>query len=46
MWRYRMPSPEDYDSDEEYQDALDAYDAAESFYVDESIERYYEEKYC
>lgn len=45
MWRYRMPSPEDYDSDEEYQDALDAYDAAESFYVDECMERYYEEKY-
>ena len=45
MWRYRMPSPEDYDSDEEYQDALDAYDAAESFYEDKCIERKYEGKY-
>lgn len=41
MWKYREPSPEDYDSNEEYQDAMDAYDAAESLYE----ERYYEEKY-
>ena len=45
MWKYREPSPEDYDSDEEYQDALDAYDAAESLYEDKCMERYYEEKY-
>ena len=45
MWKYREPSPEDYDSDEEYQDAIDVYDAAESLYEDKCIERYYEGKY-
>ena len=45
MWKYREPSPEDYDSDEEYQDAMDAYNAAESLYEDKCIERYYEGKY-
>ena len=44
MWKYREPSPEDYDSDEEYQDAMDAYDAAKFLYEDKCIERYYEGK--
>ena len=43
MWKYREPSPEDYDSFKEYQDAMDAYDAAESLYEEKCIERYYGE---
>ena len=27
--RYRRPQPDDYESDEEYQEALDAYETAE-----------------
>ena len=44
MWKYREPSPEDFDSFKEYQDAMDAYDAAESLYENKCIERYYEGK--
>ena len=40
MWKYREPSREEYDSEEEYQDALDAYDSAESIYEEECLERY------
>ena len=42
MWKYRVPSPGDYDSDEEYQDALAAYEYAESQYIDEYIEMHHQ----
>ena len=45
MWRYRMPSPDKYDSEEEYNEALATYEDALSRYEDEAIERYYEQKY-
>lgn len=35
MWRYREPSPGDYDSDEEYQEALAAYEYALDCYINE-----------
>lgn len=40
MWKYREPSPEDYDTEEEYQDALQAYENAEFQYEEECLERY------
>ena len=43
--RYKPPRPEDYDTDEEYEAAQEAYDDAESRALDEAKERYYEEKY-
>ena len=39
------PILDDYDSLEEYEEALEAYDAAESAYEDECVESYYEEIY-
>jgi len=45
MWRYRRPIQSDYSTDEDYEDAVVAYDAAESQYEDECRERYYEQKY-
>ena len=39
MWKYRAPRPEDYSSDEEYQEALAAYDYAEFCYIDERESR-------
>ncbi len=41
-WKYRMPERKDYDSDEEYQEDLDAYYSAVDDYVDDCIERYHE----
>ena len=43
--RTSYPSREDYDSLEEFEEALDAYDVAESAYEDECVESYYEEIY-
>lgn len=39
--RFREPSPEDYDTEEEYAEALDAYERAESQAIDEAEEAYY-----
>lgn len=44
-WNYRYPRAEDYDTEEEYEEACEAYERAEDDYADECIERYYEEKY-
>lgn len=41
-WRYSIPERREFDSDEEYQEELDAYFAAEDDYADSCIERYYE----
>ena len=38
-------SREDYDSPEEFEEAVEAYDVAESAYEDECVESYYEEIY-
>ena len=43
--RFRPPKPEDYDTDEEFQEAQDAYDDAEYWALEEARERYYEDKY-
>lgn len=44
-WNCRYPRAEDYDTEEEYEEAREAYERAEDDYADECIERYYEEKY-
>lgn len=41
-WRYRKPKRSDYDSDEEFYAAMDAYEFMEDLYVDECEERYRE----
>lgn len=43
--KYSYPSFSDYDTEEEYLEACDRYEAAESAYVDECVERYYERVY-
>lgn len=42
---FREPSPEDYDTEEEYNEDLDAYEREESYALDVASDRYYEEKY-
>lgn len=47
MWKYREPSPEDYDTEEEYLEAMEEYESAEDQYADdhyeeECLERYFE----
>ena len=42
---YHYPSREDYDTEEEYLEACDAYEAAESAYEDECVEKNYEKLY-
>lgn len=44
-WRYQEPQRRDYDTLEEYEDALMAYESALSFYEDVCKERYYERGY-
>ena len=44
-WKYRYPLPEEYDTYEDYEEACKLYEWAESQYVDECVENYYEEKY-
>lgn len=39
--RFSRPAPADYDSDEEYQEAMDAYERAEDQALEEAKERYY-----
>lgn len=43
MWKYTEPSRDDYDTDEEYQRALEAYEQALDVYVDDYIDRRREE---
>ena len=38
-WNFREPEREDFDTQEEYQEALDAYYASEDAYVDAYVER-------
>ena len=38
-WKYKYPSMDDYDTIEEYEDAVEAYEMAEDRYADEFIER-------
>ena len=46
MYRqYTAPRASDYDTEEEYQEALDAYDREMSLREDYYKERYYERKY-
>lgn len=44
MWRYREPLRSDYETDQEYMDALAAYEAAEEIYIEECREKYHQEK--
>lgn len=44
-WRYNEPQRRDYDTLEEYEDAMMAYESALSFYEDVCQERYYENRY-
>lgn len=39
MWKYREPRPEDYNTVEEYEEALDAYESALYDYCEEYLER-------
>lgn len=41
-WKNRMPERKDFDTDEEYQEELDAYYSAEDDYADACMEKYYE----
>lgn len=41
-WKYREPLRSDYDTDEEYEDALALYDAALADYAERCKERYRE----
>ena len=43
--RFREPQPSDYDTEEEYEDALAAYESAESDAIESAREEYYERKY-
>ena len=44
-WKYKYPLLEEYDTVEDYKKACESYEWAESEYIDECVERYYEEKY-
>lgn len=35
MWKYREPSPEDYETEEEYEEALAAYEYAMEQYLED-----------
>ena len=41
MWRHKSPDPADFDSEEEYQEYLAAYEEAESQYVDDFIDNHF-----
>ena len=45
MWNFRTPCRMNYESEEAYLEALNAFEEAESIHEDECLERYYEEKY-
>jgi hypothetical protein len=38
-WKYREPQPSDYETDEEYEEAISAYESAMDDYCDEYLER-------
>ena len=38
-WNYKYPSPRDYDSEEEYEEACAAYETAEDNYIEDYLER-------
>ena len=44
-WNYRYPTREWWESEEEYEARVEAYEAAEDDYADEAHERYLEERY-
>ena len=44
-WKYQEPRRRDFDTEEEYEDALMAYESALSFYEDVCKERYNERGY-
>ena len=44
-WKHKYPSPDEYDTLEDYEEACNLYEWAESQYIDEYVEHYYEEKY-
>ena len=43
MWKYREPHPEDYESEEDYEEALAAIDRALEDYEDDYVDRRREE---
>lgn len=43
-WKYRYPSREDYDTEQEYEDACAAYEYAEDLYAEEYRERMLSDK--
>lgn len=43
-WRYREPLPSDFDTEDEYEKALTAYDNALDNYIDQRMEEYYENR--
>ena len=44
-WNYRQPKRSDFDTLEEYESALAAYERAEDDYVDQYVEEYLISKY-
>ncbi len=44
-WKHKEPCRDNYDTEEEYEDALNAYESALDDYVDRKQEEYYERKY-
>lgn len=38
-WNYRRPMPDQFDSEEEYEEAVSSYDNAEAMYIDACLER-------
>lgn len=44
-WRFSSPRREDFDTDEEYEVALENYDAAEDLYMEAYLEDYFDRKY-
>ena len=41
-WKYKMPERKDFDTDEEYQEEVDAYYAAADEYAQACLDRYYD----
>ncbi len=44
MWRYKYPTRDEFESEEEYQARCEAYERAEDDYIDEYIDRCREER--
>ena len=44
-WKYKYPLPNQYDTFEEYEEACESYEWAEDQYIDDYIERCYEERH-